>query len=122
MTNPKMTINEVVADMRSIGMKVGHGTVSDGIVSGLFPFGKLLAESPSGRRTFIILRKEYEKWKESVSLEAVEAPVSINKPFPEVRSDWELESTNTFTQEDKDIMWEVIIRSWRRESPSNTNG
>lgn len=59
---PRMTIQDVCRDLRSRGMGLNHKTVTDGIESGLFPFGRLLATNPSGRRTFLILRKDYEAW------------------------------------------------------------
>lgn len=63
MSKPRMTIAEVCDDMRSRGMSLGHKTLSNGIVSGLFPFGTLIGESAAtGRRTFMILRRDYEKW------------------------------------------------------------
>lgn len=62
MAKPRMTIADVCRDMRSRGMGLTHKTVTDGIESGLFPFGRLLATNPSGRRTFLILRKDYEAW------------------------------------------------------------
>lgn len=62
MAKPRMTINDVCRDMRSRGMGLTHKTVTDGIASGLFPFGRLLTTNPSGRRTFLILRKDYEAW------------------------------------------------------------
>lgn len=62
MLKPRMTITEVCDDMRSRGMSLGHKTLSDGLVSGVFPFGSLIGTSPTGRRSFMILRKDYETW------------------------------------------------------------
>jgi len=62
MPKPRMTIPEVCDDMRRRGMSLGHKTLSDGIVSGLFPFGQLIGLTPTGRRSFMILRKNYETW------------------------------------------------------------
>lgn len=59
---PRMSINEVCDDMRHRGMSVSHKTLSDGLVSGVFPFGELLGLSPTGRRSFLILRRNYEAW------------------------------------------------------------
>lgn len=64
MPKPTMTLAEVVADMRSRGMKIKESTVSDGIASGIFPFGSILGVSPTGRRNFLILRCDYERWAE----------------------------------------------------------
>ena len=61
--SPKMTLANVCDDMRRRGMSISHKSLSNGIVSGLFPFGKLVCESEAtGRRTFLILRKDYTRW------------------------------------------------------------
>ena len=46
MSKPRMTIQDVCRDLRSRGMGMTHRTVTDGIESGLFPFGRLLATIP----------------------------------------------------------------------------
>ena len=62
MQKAKMSLLDVCCDLRSRGMSITQKTLSDGIVSGVFSFGKLLAENPSGRRTFLILRNDYLSW------------------------------------------------------------
>lgn len=62
MPNPRMTLTEVVADMRSRGMRIKPHTLSDGIASGVFPFGSILSVGETGRRSILILRCDYEKW------------------------------------------------------------
>lgn len=62
MASPRMTLLDVCKDLRSRGMGLTQKTVSDGIESGVFPFGRVLATNASGRRTFLILRKDYEAW------------------------------------------------------------
>lgn len=62
MPRPTMTLAEVVADMRSRGVKIKESTVSNGIASGAFPFGSVLSTGETGRRSFLILRCDYEKW------------------------------------------------------------
>ena len=62
MAKAKMTLLDVCVDLRSRGMGVTQKTVSDCIVSGAFPFGRVTSVSPNGRRTFLILGKEYEAW------------------------------------------------------------
>lgn len=62
MQKARMTINQVVTDMRSRGLGIGHKALTDGIVSGAFPFGTLLKTNETGRRTFLILRANYETW------------------------------------------------------------
>lgn len=59
----RMTMNEVMSDMRSCGFSISQKTLSDGMVAGVFPFGTLLSTGQTGRRTFMILRRDYETWK-----------------------------------------------------------
>ena len=41
-------------------------------------------------------------------------PKENTKSFLISHPNWELLSSNTFTQESKDIVWEVIVRSWKK--------
>ncbi len=118
MAKPRMTVAEVCRDLRNCGMGLTHKTVSDGIASGLFPFGKLIGVNPSGRRTFMILRKDYEKWKEEALSKMAR---STAEPTSSPTRDWELISSNTYTQESNDIMWEIVIRGWARKKPADMN-
>lgn len=59
----RMTMNEVMSDMRSCGFSISQKTLSDGMVAGVFPFGTLLSTGQTGRRMFMILRRDYETWK-----------------------------------------------------------
>lgn len=59
----RMTMNEVMDDMRVCGFPISQKTLSDGMVAGVFPFGTLLSTGQTGRRTFMILRRDYETWK-----------------------------------------------------------
>lgn len=61
----RMTIHEVCADLRREGIPVTEKYLADGILAGEYPFGRLLREGPTGRRTFIIERKLYESWKQA---------------------------------------------------------
>ena len=61
---PRMSVNDVLAEMRQRGMPIGQGTLSDGIADGTFPFGKVISTGKAGRRTFLILRRDFEKWAE----------------------------------------------------------
>ena len=117
MAKPKMTLNEVCSDMRHWGFGTSQKTLADGIASGIFPFGRVLSVSESGVRHILILRKDYEKWKEEMisgktSSSVETAPISMGE--------WDLISSHTYTQENKDIMWEVIIRGWARKSPADS--
>lgn len=62
MASPRMTIHEVMTDMRSRGLPMTYKTISECLKSGAFPFGHVIGTGSSGRTTFLILRKDYEAW------------------------------------------------------------
>lgn len=62
MAKARMTLLDVCEDLRRRGMGITQKTVSDCIESGVFPFGRVLSVSSGGRRTFLIMRKDYEAW------------------------------------------------------------
>lgn len=113
MQKPVMTLADVVEDLRSVGMKINAMTLSDGIASGLYPFGKVLHVGETGRRHIQIFRTDYERWKAEVLLGTSSLPENAS---PITRANLELISTHTYTQEDSEILWEVIIRSWAKKS------
>lgn len=113
MQKPTMTLADVVKDLRSIGMKTNAKSLSDGITSGHYPFGTILHIGKTGRRHIQIFRTDYERWKAEVLLGTGPSPENT---APIVRGNLELISTHTYTQEDKEILWEVIIRSWAKKS------
>lgn len=116
MLKPTMTIKEVYDDLREHGFKTSFRRLSDGIASGLYPFGSVLNIGETGKRTFQILRVDYENWKAKTVLCKSNPDIVGNKCLPAPEPQWELLSTRTYTQEDKDIMWEVIIRSWGKKT------
>ena len=118
MNKPTMTIKEVYEDLRKYGFKISQNRLSDGIVSGLYPFGSVLNVGETGKRTFQILRVDYENWKNKFVFCRNEPGVAKDDSPPADDLEWELLSTRTYTQEDKDIMWEVIIRSWTKKPES----
>lgn len=59
---PRMTIQEVMQDMSSRGLKMTPRTISECLLSGALPFGRVLNVGDSGRTTFLIFRKDYEDW------------------------------------------------------------
>lgn len=61
---PRMTLAEVLGEMRERGMPIGQGALSDGIENGVFPFGRVMSTGKTGRRQFLILRKDFEAWAE----------------------------------------------------------
>lgn len=62
MGSPRMTIHDVMADMRERGLPMTYKTISDCLKNGIFPFGHVIGTGSSGRATFLILRKDYEAW------------------------------------------------------------
>lgn len=60
--SPRMTLKEVVEDMRAYGMSVTEDVVSHCLKEGAFPFGRQIAVGVTGRTTFMIMRKDYEDW------------------------------------------------------------
>lgn len=112
MQKPVMTLADVIKDLQSIGVKTNAKALSDGIASGHYPFGTILNTGETGRRTIQIFRTDYERWKSTVILGTAHSSGST-APFN--RENLELISTHTYTQEDKEILWEVIIRSWAKK-------
>ncbi len=64
MSKPRMTLEDVCQDMRSRGVPMDKGALSRGLKQGTFPFGTVLNIGQSGRTTFLIWRRDYEKWAE----------------------------------------------------------
>lgn len=63
MTSPRMTVTDILTDMRGRGLKISQKTFRDGVDAGCFPFVKVLGESEAtGRRNLLILRRDYESW------------------------------------------------------------
>lgn len=61
---PRMTLDDVLADMRAHGMAMEKRTLSECLKQGVFPFATVLGISPTGRANFLIMRRDYEKWAE----------------------------------------------------------
>lgn len=62
MGKPRMTLNEVLTEMRSRGMSMGQATLADMIEAGKVPFATLIGYGDAGRRSFLILRADFEEW------------------------------------------------------------
>ena len=63
MEKPRMTVNEVLGDMRARGFSISPKTFSEGEDAGCFPFVHVLSQSDNtGRKNLLIMRKDYEKW------------------------------------------------------------
>lgn len=64
MPNPRMTLKEVMEDMKDRGLPMTPKTISECLVSGALPFAHIIGTGDSGRTTFLIFRRDYEKWAE----------------------------------------------------------
>jgi len=63
MSSPRMTVNDVLNDMRGKGFKISPKTFRECVDAGRFPFVTVLGESEAtGRRNLLIMRKDYESW------------------------------------------------------------
>ncbi|MBQ3503698.1 MAG: hypothetical protein IJA75_03215 [Oscillospiraceae bacterium] len=60
--NPKMTLTEVLQDLRQHGVPMGAPALSHCMETGVFPFAHVLGKGPTGRTYFLIMRKDYEEW------------------------------------------------------------
>lgn len=60
----RMTLDDVLADLRSRGVALSKTNLCAQLKSGEFPFATLLGTSPTGRSNYLILRKKYESWAE----------------------------------------------------------
>lgn len=58
-----MNVNEVMNDMREHGLRMSPEKFNLMVDAGMLPFVKVLRISPNGRRTQVILRKDYEDWR-----------------------------------------------------------
>lgn len=56
------TLEECRRKMLSIGIHLSNVQISDAIVEGFLPFGKLVRTGETGRRTFSIPTADFEKW------------------------------------------------------------
>ena len=61
---PRMTLDDVLADMGSKGMPMEKRVLSECLKKGVFPFATVLGISPTGRANFLIMRRDYEQWAE----------------------------------------------------------
>lgn len=60
-----MTLREVYYAMRKAGIRCNTKMISAGIASGAYPFGRVVNEGPTGRRTLEIYRVDFEAWLET---------------------------------------------------------
>lgn len=62
MGKPRMTLQEVLTEMRRRGMSIGQATLADMIEAGKVPFATMIGYGDTGRRSFLIMRKDFERW------------------------------------------------------------
>lgn len=60
-----MTLREVYYEMRAAGIHCNTQSISAGIASGAYPFGRVVKVGETGRRTVEIFRVDFEAWLES---------------------------------------------------------
>ncbi len=58
----RMTLAQVMQDMRRRGLPISQNSLSTGIQNGTFPFAKVVSVGETGRRTFFILSTNYHAW------------------------------------------------------------
>ena len=59
---PKLNTEELMRELRARGFSISHKTLMEGIENGVFPFVRVMGESLTGRKRFMILRSDFEDW------------------------------------------------------------
>ena len=62
--SPRMTLDDVLEDLRAHGMNIGKDVLSNCLKQGIFPFGHVVGSAPTGRACFLIMRLDYQRWAE----------------------------------------------------------
>lgn len=62
MASPRLTVGDLLRDMRSRGFNISQKTLYEGVEAGCFPFIKVLGVGKTGRRNLLIMRRDYETW------------------------------------------------------------
>ena len=60
-----MTVTEVYYAMREAGIRSSPKTISAGIASGAYPFGRVVSQGETGRRTLEIFKVDFDAWLKS---------------------------------------------------------
>lgn len=60
----RMTLEAVRAELGKHGMHMGNKAIAECIERGIFPFGTVISTGKTGRRTFIIMKADFDKWLE----------------------------------------------------------
>lgn len=64
MKKPRMTLDDVLEDMRSRGLPMGKKTLYECLKRGMYSWATLISTGPTGRNSYLIMRRDYEKWAE----------------------------------------------------------
>lgn len=62
-----MTVKEVIAAMQAAGIRIYTNLFNDLYDSGRAPFAHLVRTGPSGRRSYLIYRTEFNEWLEALT-------------------------------------------------------
>ena len=60
--SPRMTLDDVLTDMRAHGMSMSKDALSHCLREGIFPFAHIINPGVTGKTNFLIMRKDYEAW------------------------------------------------------------
>jgi hypothetical protein len=60
-----MTLMEVYHKMREVGIRCSPKSISAGIASGAYPFGRVVSVGETGRRALEIFRVDFDAWLKS---------------------------------------------------------
>lgn len=74
-----MTINDVYLAMREAGIPSNLRSISAGIASGAYPFGRVVNVGSTGRRTVQIFKVDFYAWLESKSPKAAPTLQMLSK-------------------------------------------
>lgn len=61
MASPRMTLDDVLEDMRAHDMKMGKALLTECLRQGVFPFCRVV-ETAGNNLNYIIMRKDYNDW------------------------------------------------------------
>ncbi len=73
-----MTLRETYYAMREAGIPCNEKMISAGIASGAYPFGRVVQEGETGRRTLEIFRVDFDAWLETRIPPSMRNPTQTN--------------------------------------------
>lgn len=72
-----MNLTEVYREMRAAGIHCSPTSISAGIASGAYPFGRVVSTGETGRRTIEIFRVDFLAWLDSKTPRTNEGQVPL---------------------------------------------